>query len=248
MTGFRLVSMARLLVLVIFLMLFMGLATTAFAAPVDLANNLANYTIASSNVSNSQWMAQAFTTTATNTRVTSVVMALCSGPGVAGTYIVEIWNATGAGGRPGSKVADVAANADAASLPSDSSCSASAKTFSGLSIQLAPSTIYYLVARPGAGMLGSLWWHITFNTSGTGFPSNQSYALGGVWAAPYTTAPVIMQVVADTSLAPVAAPTAVPAAPKEVPEGDTLLLLGGGMSGLGVWLRYQWSKRKKVAR
>ncbi|MEW5720879.1 MAG: cadherin-like beta sandwich domain-containing protein, partial [Chloroflexota bacterium] len=34
-------------------------------------------------------------------------------------------------------------------------------------------------------------------------------------------------------------------APKEVPEADTLLLLGGGMSGLGVWLRWQWSKRRK---
>jgi hypothetical protein len=33
-------------------------------------------------------------------------------------------------------------------------------------------------------------------------------------------------------------------APRDVPEGDTLLLLGGGMSGLGVWLRYQWSKRR----
>jgi hypothetical protein len=34
------------------------------------------------------------------------------------------------------------------------------------------------------------------------------------------------------------------AAPKEVPEGDTLLLLGGGMAGLGTWLRFQWSRRR----
>lgn len=32
--------------------------------------------------------------------------------------------------------------------------------------------------------------------------------------------------------------------PRDVPEGDTLLLLGGGMSGVGVWLRYQWNKRR----
>jgi hypothetical protein len=32
--------------------------------------------------------------------------------------------------------------------------------------------------------------------------------------------------------------------PNEVPEADTLLLLGGGMSGLGVWMRWQWSKRR----
>jgi hypothetical protein len=33
--------------------------------------------------------------------------------------------------------------------------------------------------------------------------------------------------------------------PSEVPEGDTLLLFGGGIGGLGVWLRYQWSKRRR---
>ena len=44
----------------------------------------------------------------------------------------------------------------------------------------------------------------------------------------------------------VVASSAAVSAPKEVPEGDTLLLLGGGMSGLGVWLRWQWNKRKKV--
>jgi len=29
-----------------------------------------------------------------------------------------------------------------------------------------------------------------------------------------------------------------------VGNSQTALLLGGGMSGLGVWLRYQWSKRR----
>ncbi len=33
--------------------------------------------------------------------------------------------------------------------------------------------------------------------------------------------------------------------PRDVPEGDTLLLLGGGIGGVGVWLRWQWSKRRK---
>jgi len=33
-------------------------------------------------------------------------------------------------------------------------------------------------------------------------------------------------------------------APAEVPEGDTLLLLGGGLAGLGTWLRVQWSRRR----
>lgn len=32
--------------------------------------------------------------------------------------------------------------------------------------------------------------------------------------------------------------------PSDVPEGDTVLLLGGGLSGIGVWLRLQWNKRR----
>jgi hypothetical protein len=39
-------------------------------------------------------------------------------------------------------------------------------------------------------------------------------------------------------------PPPAPAQPAEVPEADTLLLLGGGIGGLGVWLRWQWSKRR----
>jgi hypothetical protein len=35
-----------------------------------------------------------------------------------------------------------------------------------------------------------------------------------------------------------------PPAPAEVPEADTLFLLGGGIGGLATWMRYQWSRRK----
>lgn len=34
--------------------------------------------------------------------------------------------------------------------------------------------------------------------------------------------------------------------PSEVPEADTLLLMGGGLGGAGVWLRYQWTRLKKA--
>jgi hypothetical protein len=33
--------------------------------------------------------------------------------------------------------------------------------------------------------------------------------------------------------------------PRDVPEGDTLLLLGGGFGGLATWVRWQWSKHRK---
>jgi hypothetical protein len=41
-------------------------------------------------------------------------------------------------------------------------------------------------------------------------------------------------------------PTAFPTAPREVPEANTLLLLGSGIGGMGVWLRWQLSKRKQA--
>ncbi len=43
-----------------------------------------------------------------------------------------------------------------------------------------------------------------------------------------------------------ALPLTITVAPREVPEGDTLLLLGGGIGGLATWVRWQWGKRKKV--
>ncbi len=54
----------------------------------------------------------------------------------------------------------------------------------------------------------------------------------------------------DTNFAPSDSTTTltlavtVNAAPRDVPESDTLLLLGGGIGGVGVWLRWQWSKRR----
>ncbi|MBM3127570.1 MAG: hypothetical protein FJ009_02930 [Chloroflexi bacterium] len=36
------------------------------------------------------------------------------------------------------------------------------------------------------------------------------------------------------------------AAAAEVPEAATLLLMSGGLGGVGVWLRYQWARRKKA--
>jgi hypothetical protein len=38
--------------------------------------------------------------------------------------------------------------------------------------------------------------------------------------------------------------TSIPVRPAEVPEADTLLLLGGGLGGLATWLRWQWRKRR----
>lgn len=34
-------------------------------------------------------------------------------------------------------------------------------------------------------------------------------------------------------------------APREVPESDTIILLGGGFGGVATWLTWQWSKAKR---
>jgi hypothetical protein len=36
------------------------------------------------------------------------------------------------------------------------------------------------------------------------------------------------------------------AVPREVPEADTLLLIGGGIGGLATWLRWKWSRRRRT--
>jgi Ice-binding-like len=58
--------------------------------------------------------------------------------------------------------------------------------------------------------------------------------------APSLTAIAAMQtVVAARTPTPV---PPVPARPAEVPEGDTLLLFGGGIGGLATWIGWQWRK------
>jgi|GEM_PF-1618338 len=342
----------------LFLVMLLAIAVpvpVTHAAPLDLSNNLGNTNSGAHGINTSQNMAQAFTTTATHTRVTTVVLPLCydHNPPFTGNFAVEIWDATGAGGRPGAFVATVAANQNATSVPSDSdpNCPTTYTSYAGLTIALSASTSYYVVVR-NVSLTGSILWRETINTAGTGFPSNKSIFSAGSWGAPSMADPQRMQVVADTNYpiyssvaapgstialgatttgtavttnlvvnnlggaqldvtasnisganaadfgitaggapfniasggasrtitirclsnitgsktatlsithnatgspatytltctvnAPVA-PTVVPRAPADVPEGDTLLLLGGGIGGLGVWLRYQWSKRR----
>jgi hypothetical protein len=51
----------------------------------------------------------------------------------------------------------------------------------------------------------------------------------------------------NSAVVNVTAPAPAPApAPREVPEADTLLLLGGGSGGLAVWARGRWSRRRVV--
>ncbi len=79
---------------------------------------------------------------------------------------------------------------------------------------------------------------ITFTSAGVKslvatYAGDEYYAPSVSVAAQHTVSAIV---------APVVAPTGIP---REVPEADTLLLLGGGMSGLGVWLRWQWGKRRQ---
>ncbi len=59
-----------------------------------------------------------------------------------------------------------------------------------------------------------------------------------------TVAPSQTALSATQTATAIAARTPVPSTPKEVPEGDTLLLFGGGIGGLATWVGWQWRKTR----
>ena len=78
----------------------------------------------------------------------------------------------------------------------------------------------------------AFWW----NGSQWVMPSNESGAIDvDVWG---TTSPTLGQMT-------VSAIFGVTNGPPEVPEADTLLLLGGGLGGLATWLGWQYRKVRR---
>ncbi|MBI5033070.1 MAG: hypothetical protein HZB51_21320 [Chloroflexi bacterium] len=177
----------------------------AHAAPhtAVLSDNLSQayldvaYVATVSTDGNPYWAAQSFTTQSSDYVITSVALRLSKTSGTSGTYAVQIY--TVSGGKPGTKVADVAANANAGTLSDFTPGSSSPiVSFTGLSIALSPSTSYYLVVRPMT-LSGMVTWDYTNSTSGIGFPSNFSGSQnnGVTWSDPATDMPQQMQIVAD---------------------------------------------------
>lgn len=137
-------------------------------------------------VTNSQWVAQAFSTTATDYVLDEVSLRLWNQNGTTGNFEIQVWDASGDSGRPGAQVGSAIYTGQAASLGD----STSLLTIPGLSVALGANTTYYLVARgttltevdPGFGPSpGSLAWNATDVITSNSYDTVN----GSSWGGPY---------------------------------------------------------------
>ena len=79
-------------------------ATSAGLPPVILFDNLSSSSNGSIGVSNTQWPAQAFSTTATDYVINELSLLLWNQNGTTGDFEIQIWDALGTSGKPGNQV------------------------------------------------------------------------------------------------------------------------------------------------
>lgn len=129
------------------LMLTVALACCGQAsrAGVVLFDNLsAGSPNGSTGVTNTVWLSQAFTTTATDFVLDSVSLRLWNQNGTSGNFELQVWDALGASGSPGSLVGSAIYTGLAQNLGSSYG---SLLNVSSLNVLLAASTNYHLLAR-----------------------------------------------------------------------------------------------------
>ena len=129
------------------LMLTVALACCGQAsrAGVVLFDNLsAGSPNGSTSVTNTVWLSQAFTTTATDFVLDSVSLRLWNQNGTSGNFELQVWDALGASGSPGSLVGSAIYTGLAQNLGSSYG---SLLNVSSLNVLLAASTNYHLLAR-----------------------------------------------------------------------------------------------------
>ena len=163
-------------------------------ATASLFDNLGQDGDNATGITNDQWAAQGFTTTADADMVTEVEAALFSEAPTSGTFAMEIWNM--ASGAPGTKVADVFSG-DASLLVS----STFAET--GLSLTLSPLTDYFLVVKGiSLDALSNVQWRYADAAGGTGLPSPfvQTTDAGASWSTPSQETPQKMRIAAATDV------------------------------------------------
>ena len=152
-------------------------------------------------VSNTQWVAQSFSTTNESFILSDIRLRLWNQNGTSGSFEIQVWDVLGTLGSPGSQVGTTIYTGLAQNLGSSYE---GLLTISGLSVTLAPNTAYYLVAK-GATLAdipdfdgplpGFLYWDATdvntsatYDTTGSGWngPSGQDMYMK-VSAVPETT-------------------------------------------------------------
>ncbi len=147
--------------------------------PVVLFDNLSDAGSGSTGVTNTQWTAQAFSTTATDFVLDEVSLRLWDVRGTTeGNFEIQVWDAAGDSGSPGAQVGSAIYTGLAQNLPDASSL----LTISGLSVTLGASTNYYLLARGTTLSSGdSLRWDVTSGITSNAYASTTS---GASWIGP----------------------------------------------------------------
>ena len=148
-----------------------GLAAQQGQAAV-LFDNLSATSNGTMVVSNTQSIAQAFRTTATDFVLTGVQLRLYNMNGTTGGYELQLWDATGSSGSPGVQTGAALYNGLAQNLTASPPPIGSLLSVTGLNRTLAANTTYYLVVAgtslttvgppgpplPGFSLPGNLAW------------------------------------------------------------------------------------------
>jgi len=163
------------------------LTTSTGRAGIVIADSLDQPFAASIGLSESTWAGQAFFS-GPYTALEAVHLNLYGGNN--GTFSVQLWDANGSGGTPGSIVETLASGWANPSTPDTDNV----VSITGLNVSMTPSTTYYVVVRPDAG--STLRWGYTDSESGTGFPSEFTFTVnsGGTWSSPDLNDPQRMRV------------------------------------------------------
>jgi hypothetical protein len=141
-------------------------------------------------VLNNQYVAQAFTTTATGFVLNAVHLKLYNQNGTTGGYELQLWDTTGASGGPGVQVGAALYTGLAQNL---SRTYGSLLSVTGLRRVLAANTTYYLVAAgtsltdvPGRSPdPGSLGWNMTDTPTAGLSGIYDTIDSGTTWTGPY---------------------------------------------------------------
>ena len=159
-------------------------------AEVILFDNLAaGSPNGSFGVSNTQWTAQSFATTSAGFILDEVSIPLWNQNGTSGNFEIQVWDALGAGGRPGAQVGAAVYTGLAQNLGSSYG---SLLAVSGLNFTLAPSTSYYLVAAGTSltdipddffSIPGTLYWDATNVVTSPAYDTGNS---GANWNGPFS--------------------------------------------------------------
>ena len=192
--------------------LALGVAAPQATSAATLVDNLSASTLGTSpfgGPGDTDWLAQSFTTTATDYILSSVTALIGnSNPATTGNYIFSIYDGSGPGGVPGVNLGDILSNSVTGIPTLATSIQATA---SPLPLTLSPNTNYFLVLRT-SGANDALEWYSATNGSGTGFPTNfTSSSNGGTsWNAIDNTGPdQMMQILATSPPPPTPAPLSI---------------------------------------